>query len=56
MYNKLDGHLIFTLSLIYTNNQTTDEIKKDRDDIKNKLNINYLGFAEIKAILNKVLG
>ena len=42
--------------LVYTNKRGTDELKKDNDGIKKELNKYEFESANIKALINKVLG
>ena len=53
---KFYYHLLVMQELVYTNKRGTDELKKDNDEIKKELNKYEFEFANIKALINKVLG
>ena len=52
----MDDQLLVIQNYIDTNKQATDELRKDCDDLKKKLNKHYSEFSNIKTFINKVLG
>ena len=54
MDNKLYYQLLVSQDLVDNNNQVTDEIKQDNDELNKTLNKDDFGFYKIKAILIKV--
>ena len=53
---KFYYHLLVMQELVYTNKRGTDELKKDNDEIKKELNKYEFESANIKALINKVIG
>ena len=53
MDNKLDDLLLVVQALVDNNKKVTDELKKDSNELKNKLNKNDSYLEEIKTLLKQ---
>ena len=51
MDNKLDDLILVVQALVDNNKKVTDELKKDSNELKNKLNKNDSYLEEIKTLL-----